>query len=74
MHLVRGQLTTIVERVKGFCKRVVTVGTFEALMSFGGASMFMSFAVSAEGAFHKAVNGIERVENILSHTSSDHNH
>jgi hypothetical protein len=61
VNFVGGQLTTIVEGVKGFGKHVATVGILKALISFEDAPVFVGFAVTAEGIFHSVVNGIDGI-------------
>ena len=46
-------MASVVESIEGIGEGVVTDGTFEPLLTFRGAPMFMSFEMTAEWAFHR---------------------
>ena len=47
------ELASVVESIEGIGEGVVTDRTFEPLLTFGSAPVFMSFEMSAEWAFHR---------------------
>lgn len=53
MDFLGAVLATVVEGIEGISKAMVTGGALEALMAFGSTTMFMSFEMTAEWAFHK---------------------
>ena len=53
VNFLRTELASVVESIEGIGEGVVTDGTFEPLLTFGGAPMFMSFEMTAEWAFHR---------------------
>jgi hypothetical protein len=48
VNFLRTKLASVVESIEGIGEGVVTDGTFEPLLAFGSAPMFMSFEMTAE--------------------------
>ena len=51
-HLFGSHLTTVVQGIKGFGKRLLAVGTVVPLTAFTRQDELISFHLTAKGAFH----------------------
>ena len=56
LNLLRGHLTSVVQRIKGLSKGTTAAGTTKTLATFAGSTMFVGVRVVTEGTIHLGLN------------------